>query len=378
MENLDTPVGRLETKGTAARAGIGVVLDMLGSPRESGGMRLHATQIVRRWAEEFPEDRLIAVAPSWASEEFRDLEQVRVVSWPNESVIARAFGQLLFTPLVALRWRARKVVSLSPIVSVLIPRARAICFEHDWRHKLNAHEFGVAQRFYRKLWELSARHAGTVICISEKAVRETERFVPSARTTLIENGRDHARDWPPGQSGSHRVIVTFGHHNNKRPELVVSGFAGLSPDERLGVRLVVLGARGRYRDEIAGLVEELRVKDAVILPGFVDELEYQRLMSTADAVVMASSDEGFGLPISEAQYFGIPAVLTEDSGVAEIHGDGVILVRPDASSMTTGLRVALSSRGNKPGARPGASWSDTVRSIRALVTARAQRGGDSS
>lgn len=81
-------------------------------------------------------------------------------------------------------------------------------------------------------------------------------------------------------------------------------------------------------------------------------------------MVLASTDEGYGLPVVEARYFGHPVVVTDDSGLPEIHGDLVISVPPTANGLADGLTRALAAprRGYD-----GRRWVDTAAAIRAQI-----------
>lgn len=342
-----------------------IVFDILGSTERSGGMRLHSTQLLTSWLAQYPADDVVIVGGEWATREFEP-RGATVVSWRNEAVTGRCFGQLVVTPLVALRHRAQFVVSLSPIVSPLVPKGRAVCFQHDWRHMKNPGEFPIHQRLYRKLWQWSARHAFMNVCISDKAAAETRRYVSGAATVVVENGRDHARSWhAPARRQRSRHVVTFGHHNNKRPELLIDAFVSAEhriPDD---VSLVILGARGDYAEELRSRANATGLSDRVALPGFVRDDEYQRLVATSAVVAMASSDEGFGLPIAEAQYFGIPALVTSDSGMPEIFGDYPFVADPEPSSIAEALNGALASERSGRGGRDTLiGWDDTATGLR--------------
>jgi len=346
-----------------------LTFDILGATEKSGGMRLHATEIIRTWSEIFPEDELVVVGGEWSADEFA-APNIKVHVRQHEKALSRAVGQLFITPRVARRERADAVLSLSPIVSPLVPKSGAFCFQHDWRHKKNPHEFPLAQRLYRKLWEVSANHARLNVCISEKAARETRQHAQRSQVRVIENGRDHARRWELSEASPFPTIVTFGHHNNKRPELVIGAMpeiVSVAPD----ARLVVLGARGAYGEELSALAEAIGVGGNVQLPGFVEDAEYQRIMSSAATVVLASSDEGFGLPVAEAQYFGIPVVITSDSGMDEIFGDYPIVAAPSAETIGVAVRGALTSRREQTPPTLW-SWADTVRTLREEVASAAR------
>jgi glycosyltransferase involved in cell wall biosynthesis len=353
-----------------------VLIDILGSTKESGGMRLHATEVILAWARVYPADELIVIGPKWASETFRDNRTISVRRWPNERVASRAIGQLIYTAVQAVLVRPVRVVSLSPIVSPFVPSKYAVCFEHDWRHKKVPAEFGVAQQLYRKLWDISAARAGTVVCISEKARDETLSHVSGARVVVIANGRDHAGRWKNARSrdSEQRTIVTFGHHNNKRPELVIDAFARMLDRQVQDLTLIVLGAKGQYRSALHERTERLGIARFVKFPGFVSREDYEEIVSSANAVVMASSDEGFGLPVVEAQYFGIPVIVTTDSGLADIHGDSVRTADATASALELALESALLDGRMDVALNSGKnSWDDTAKSLRAVVLAGSHR-----
>lgn len=354
---------------TGSANNLRVLFDVLGSPKESGGMRLHAEKLIESWSKAFPMDQILVIGPEWTRATFKNLPNVRVQVWPNERVLQRSSGQLVVSALAALRFGADFVVSLSPIVSPLVGRSRAVCFEHDWRHIKNPWEFSTLQRWYRKLWNLSARRAGLVACISEKTVAETLALIPSARTTLVPNGRDHAASWvvPAAPNSEHRSIVTFGHHNNKRPELVIEAISALPDADRSDLRVHVLGAKGTYRTELEVLASALGVRDHVMFPGFVAEDEYQSLIANADVIVLASSDEGFGLPVAEAQYFGIPVVLTADSGVVDLHGPSVLSAEPTGAGLAQAISAGLRRGRAKEQGNRVFGWADAARMLRAAM-----------
>lgn len=345
-----------------------LLFDIMGATEHSGGMRLHATELIAAWKETFPDDKIIVLGGKGIKELYAG-SGVKVISWPNESIVGRSLGQLVVSAFQGLVHRVDYVVSLSPIVSPLIPRKKSACFQHDWRHKKNPHEFPSHQRFYRKLWEISAANAGVNLCISKKAADETREYVPRSKVALAENGRDHARRWGDvAVTGSPPNLVTYGHHNNKRPELVMEAFATLTPEQCRGASLTILGARGEYAEDLRRIAESLGIRSSVVLPGFVTNEQYREYVANAAAIVMASSDEGFGLPAAEAQFFGIPAVVTNDSGMTDIFGSYLISAEPDAPSLATALTEAL-DRGRGVPAADLHTWADTARQLRTALLA---------
>ncbi|MEV8136177.1 glycosyltransferase [Microbacterium aurantiacum] len=310
-------------------------------------------------------DDIHVVGGPWVRDDLADIATTTV--WNNENVLGRATGQLVGSPAVAHKIKADALVSLSPIVSPFRWARPRVCFQHDWRHKKNPHEFPVIQRAYRRLWEISANYATLNVCISAKAVRETQTYAPRATTILVENGRDHARHWAQGRTAPTQNIVTFGHHNNKRPDLVIDAFALAQAALAPSATLTVLGARGDYARELRARAEKSEIADRMIFPGFVSETVYQHTIANASAIVMASSDEGFGLPVAEAQHFGIPAVITADSGMEEIFGNYPLVAAPSAESIAEALMNAHTNLDSPRGRGATWTWGDTARATREAI-----------
>jgi glycosyltransferase involved in cell wall biosynthesis len=344
-----------------------LVLDVMGAPARSGGMQLYATELVRSWAEEFPDDDLHVVGGDWVSAEFATFRTVHPHPVPGTRFLTRAYHQLVGSGVLFRFLRADALVSVTAIVSPLAPRSRRICVIHDWRHLRRPDEFGTGQTLYRKLWRWSIRRAAAVVTISPKTDAETAQFVPGARRVLIPNGADHPRRWALDElpEPAERTIVTFGHHPNKRPELVIEALERLSAEAQ-DVRLVVLGAKGEHAAALQERARQLGVSARCSFPGFVEPDRYQRLVAEASVVVLVSTDEGFGLPVAEGRYFGIPVVVASDSGLEEIFGDEVHVSRPDPEALAAAISIELA---NGRGARRavGQTWGDVVRAIRLLT-----------
>jgi len=345
-----------------------VLFDVLGAPTRSGGMRLYADGVIRGWLERFPEDELVLLGEPWLEHEFGHLATVTVHRWKSASAPLRILGQWAVSAYFYRADRVDVLISLSPVVSPLVPRGRRISSVQDWRHIHHPREFSRAQLLYRRLWKRSATRANAVIAMSHKTARETAQFAPRARCILVETGRDYVSYWPEEGGADATLdalrIVTFGHHSNKRPELVIRALALMEPALRSRMHLVVLGARGAYRDGLEQLSRAESVAALCRFPGFVDEPEYRALFRSASVIVMMSSDEGFGLPVADAQYLGIPVVVSSDSGLGDLH-DGVLVSLPIPRDLASALARAVSTTAEP--ALDATTWQHTAEGFRAVA-----------
>jgi len=146
---------------------------------------------------------------------------------------------------------------------------------------------------------------------------EREVFRPDARTyearrDLLALAGHDARD------ESATVLVGVGRFAiEKRWDVVIDAFLRLRERPgREGTILVLFGdgpERERMKARAAGCPD-------IAMPGFVkDRAELARMLASADALVHACPFETFGLSIAEAMSVGLPAVVPDEGGAAEMH-----------------------------------------------------------
>jgi len=105
--------------------------------------------------------------------------------------------------------------------------------------------------------------------------------------------------------------------------------------------LVVVGANGWGNSPVAGLVNELRIKEHVHFTGFVDDQTLPRLYGGADFFVYPSLYEGFGLPVLEAMACGTPVITSNVSSMPEVAGEAALLVDPCSTAEISDAMLRL-------------------------------------
>jgi glycosyltransferase involved in cell wall biosynthesis len=98
---------------------------------------------------------------------------------------------------------------------------------------------------------------------------------------------------------------------------LVRAFAG-GAHER--ARLVIVGSTTRdagYVSEVRAAIAELGVGERVEMRGEVDEDGVARALAEADALVMPSTLEGYGIAATEAIYAGVPVIAARAQGLEE-------------------------------------------------------------
>ena len=106
--------------------------------------------------------------------------------------------------------------------------------------------------------------------------------------------------------------------------------------------LVVAGAKGWKTDGIAERVTEIGIVDHVHFLGFVPDSDVAALFQHAAVSVMASLEEGFGVPVLEAMTYGSLVACSNSPALVEVGGDVPFYFDPkNCDSIVAGLEVAL-------------------------------------
>jgi glycosyltransferase involved in cell wall biosynthesis len=143
----------------------------------------------------------------------------------------------------------------------------------------------------------------------------------------------------------------------KNIELLIRVFARARQIANVPHRLVLVGQRGWFAQNIFRMIQELELNDQVIVLGYVPDDDLPAIYSGADLFVYLSRYEGFGLPVLEAMACGAPVLVSDSSALPEAVGDAGICVALDDPNIIANeiaqllgdpaRRAALSERGLK-------------------------------
>lgn len=145
---------------------------------------------------------------------------------------------------------------------------------------------------------------------------------------------------------------------NPRPHKNLKGL--ISAYDKLRERVeerVFLMVGCRVNWEVMDIVGKSRYRKDIKLINYIKDEELPYLYHNAEFFVFTSFYEGFGLPVLEAMYCGVPVIASNCSSIPEMVGDAGILVDPQdeeafASEMVRlhkdkELRSSLAEKGRK-------------------------------
>lgn len=211
-------------------------------------------------------------------------------------------------------------------------------------HHPLALETGLSAELVKKLHasERAALAAVSAVIVTSPATQRclvADYAVPAERIFIAAPGIDPVAPAQGSSDGIVRLLSVGTVVPRKGFDLLVTALATLT---ELPWRLTIVGDRTRDRHAAARLEADIalhRLDDRIDVLGEVSPQHLAKLYVEADAFVLASRFEGYGMAYAEAIAHGLPVIGTSAGAIPEtVPPDTGILVKPDDSSA---LAVAL-------------------------------------
>ncbi len=320
-----------------------VGLDLVYWVPDSGGSGTYAAELIRALHETEPGIQITAWVGKGAPRDLATRDWGGEVEWVHLPV--KSTGSPVHVPveLLGLGFGARRrgcdvvhgLAYAAPIVAPGVAKVVTL-LDMTWRRQPES-VTPLARRMFGMLTSVCGRFCDRVIAISEHAKADlVAAGIDAAKIDVTPLGvRVPANQGTvPSFALEHPVVLSVGQiaaHKN-----LAAVIRAMPPE----ATLVLAGRRTPHSDELKALARELDKR--VVFPGFVDDDQLEALYAAADAFVLASTNEGFGLPVAEAMARGVPVACSDASSLPEVAAGAAVLFDPDDNdSLARALRQVL-------------------------------------
>lgn len=199
------------------------------------------------------------------------------------------------------------------------------------------------------------RRAAAVICPSAFAASEIEEQFGKVRLHVIPNGvtserlSNSAARTPthlPWMGGVQSFLLHSGGCTERKNLASLADAWRRVSKKWPDLHLVLCGPPDPRRDRLFGELPR------TCMPGRVTDSQLAWLMGHAEAVVVPSTYEGFGMPALEAMALGTPVVAANSGSLPEVCGEAAELVAPTGEGLAVGIEHVLEDQ----------EWSKLLRS----------------
>jgi glycosyltransferase involved in cell wall biosynthesis len=192
----------------------------------------------------------------------------------------------------------------------------------------------------------------------EEALACREGF-PSTQTIVVPNGVD-----VPGAPGGEALanegfeFIFLGRlHPIKGIEQLLEACARVARDEERKFSLTIAGAGDEeYSRRLERLVRSLGLESRVRLVGFLDGDDRSELLRRANALVLPSHSENFGMVVAEALAHGTPVIASQGTPWRDLEARGCGLwVRNTPECLAEAMARMMASSTSRMG-QLGRAW----------------------
>ncbi|WP_036286601.1 glycosyltransferase family 1 protein [Methylosinus sp. PW1] len=217
------------------------------------------------------------------------------------------------------------------------PDMRAVFFLHDLLPLDRPELFrrGYEALFRRRI-DTILRHANALLTTSEAVAERLEREIvrKGARIPI------HVEP-PPSTQGEAMVardedlarcdyfVLVSTLEPRKNHLMLLNVWRALAAGPRPAPKLVLVGGRGWENEQTIGMLNRCEaIRPSVRWKSDLSDAALRRLLSNANALLMPSFAEGYGLPVVEALSLGTPAIVSDIPVFHEIARERALFLSP--------------------------------------------------
>ena len=215
-------------------------------------------------------------------------------------------------------------------------------------------------RIYRKKTKYACEHADRIIAISEQSKQDVVDYygISADKIAVCYLSCDHQFEKSFDDTTKQKVRQQYGLPDKfllyvgsiiERKNLLTICKALFLLRNDIKIPLVVIGNGGKYKEQVKSYITQNGLQDRIIFlneSARVHNDDLPVVYQLASTLIYPSSFEGFGLPLLEAMWSGLPVITSPVSSLPEVTGEAAIYTDPvHAEEMAESIRRVLKEPG---------------------------------
>lgn len=325
-----------------------IALNFIALPNEQGSGAFHYIHNLLDVMSEYTlrDTHFIVYKQQQISKAYIGLPPNADVEFIDVPTLGNGWKRILFEQTLFYKYIKPCDVFYSYCTSMpLFVNAKRFFTLHDVYYMTNPERYGWLQRVYLNLvTRLYVRRATEVLTVSQYSRQQIEKFLPESKNKVLIT----YNILPAGNVQEQLVEVEdkpyFLYVGSIQPSKniirMVDGFIQFNRDNKY--QLLVVG-KPLYAAQT--IIEHIKQSKDVTYLGYRSDAEIAYLYKRAEAVVLLSLCEGFGIPPLEGFRFGKPALVANTTSLPEVVGKAGIKVNPlDINEIANGFQKVLDNK----------------------------------
>ncbi len=219
-----------------------------------------------------------------------------------------------------------------PAVMFIHQLAREVWW-YESRFPISALGF-MAEPYYLRLYRKTP-----VVTVSASTEHDLRKLGFTGQITVIPEGVEAIQPEDLFRPAEANFLYVGRIAPSKRIEHLIMALAAFRDARGTGTLWLVGAGSERYRSKLITLSRRMNVEDNVVFRGRVGSAEKHRLMARAQALLLTSVREGWGLVVSEANACGTPALVYDVPGLRDSVRNEVtgLVVPPTPSALSNAM-----------------------------------------
>ena len=196
----------------------------------------------------------------------------------------------------------------------------------------------------------SIKRADLIFCPSKSTYNDIKRFYPEQLSKVeiipLATSLTKVKKIKFDNLMPKNYILCIGTIEPRKNYLnILQAYDDLPLEFKNSFKLIIVGGEGWGRVNLRNKIQKLNLQNNIFIKNYVSDVYLRMLLENAYVLLYPSLYEGFGLPILEAQSFGVPVITSNISSMPEIAGDGALYVDPKlVRSITSALEKIISNK----------------------------------